>query len=251
MVCEFAASGFSREDLAMGAVSCTFLVLSVAVLPLEAGEKAPKGPAASQPGMRPVATTVSDNDNRAPEATKAKAATPDDIVRTRWPATISVLRNQGLDQTAKEKEIEKIVSPIMDFLLMAKLALGKAHWTKLTPSQRKRYVPLFVERIKRSYREKIALYEGEKILVAFPPPGTTPRRAKSGRTAHVPVKLTTKGRQAIVLHKFRKVGNRWKLYDVEIEGVSILLTYRSQFTDILRTGTVDDLLSRLVQVPPR
>ena len=235
----------------MGAVSCTFLVLSVAVLPLHAGEKVPKGSAASQPAMRPVATAASGNGNRTPEAAKEKAATPDDIVRAKWPATISVLQNRGLDQTAKEKEIERIVSPIIDFLLMAKLALGKAHWTRLTPSQRERYVPLFVERIKRSYREKIALYEDEKILVTFPPPGTAVRRAKSRRTVHVPIKLTTKGRQAIVLHKFRKVDERWKLYDVEIEGVSILLTYRSQFKDILRTGTVDDLLSRLEQMPPR
>jgi phospholipid transport system substrate-binding protein len=210
----------------------------VFVPPLHAGQKAPKGSAASQPATRAVAT-------------KGKAATPDDIVRSKWPATISILQNKNLDQAAKEKEIEKIVTPIIDFLLMAKLALGKAHWTRLTPSQRERYLPLFVERIKRSYREKIALYEGEKILAKFPPPGTSAKKGRSGKIVHIPVELTTKARKAIVLHKFRKVDSRWKLYDVEIEGVSILQTYRSQFNDILRTGTVDDLLGRLAKEPPR
>jgi phospholipid transport system substrate-binding protein len=48
-----------------------------------------------------------------------------------------------------------------------------------------------------------------------------------------------------MLYKLRKVAKRWKIYDVEIQGVSILLTYRSQFDEILSRGTVEDLLSRL------
>ncbi len=235
----------------MRAITYAFLVLSLAVAPLHADQKGSKGSGSSQPASRSVGPTAPSAGIRAPQATNGQAPTPDDIVRAKWPATIAILQNQGLDQAAKEKEIERLVSPLIDFPLMAKLALGKAHWTRLTPSQRERYVPLFVERIKRSYREKIALYEGEQILIKFPPPGTAAKKARSSRTVHVPIELTTKGRQAIVLHKFRKANSRWKLYDVEIEGVSILLTYRSQFNDILRTGTVEDLLLRLEKEPPR
>ncbi|MBN1343475.1 MAG: ABC transporter substrate-binding protein [Phycisphaerae bacterium] len=172
-------------------------------------------------------------------------------MRAKWPAVIEVLQNQGLDAAGKEKEIERIVSPIIDFVLMSKLALGKAHWTRLTAPQRERYLQLFVARLKQSYREKIALYEGEKILVKFPPRGTSAAKAESSKTVHVPIELTTKGKQAIVVHKFRQDEKQWKLYDAEIEGVSILLTYRSQFSDILRTGTVEDLLKQLEKEPPR
>jgi phospholipid transport system substrate-binding protein len=54
-----------------------------------------------------------------------------------------------------------------------------------------------------------------------------------------------------VLYKLRKVRKRWKIYDVEIQGVSILLTYRSQFDDILRNGSVEELLARLEKPVPR
>jgi phospholipid transport system substrate-binding protein len=227
----------------MRVVVSAFFIVSVTILPLLAEEKAVEGPASSQP-TRSIATI-------APQGSRDKAATPEEIVRAKWPATIAVLQDQDLDQAAKEKKIERLVSPLIDFPLMAKLALGKAHWTRLNPSQRERYVPLFIERIKRSYREKIALYEDEQVLIKFPPSGTITRKTRSSRTVHVPIELTTKGRQAVVLHKFRKVDKQWKLYDVEIEGVSILLTYRSQFTDILRTGTVEDLLAQLGKVPTR
>ncbi len=222
----------------MKAVANALIILSLIVPSLQAAPKTPKA----------AARQTSRSDASAAPKGK-KPTTPEEIVRTTWPATIAVLQDSSLDVAAKEKEIERLVTPLIDFELMAKLALGKTHWMRLTPSQRKRYVPLFVERIKRSYREKIALYKGEKILIKFPPPGTA--KKKSSRIVHVPVELTTKDRQAIVLHKFRKAEKGWKLYDVEIEGVSILLSYRSQFNDILQTGTVEDLLTRLKEEPPR
>jgi phospholipid transport system substrate-binding protein len=57
--------------------------------------------------------------------------------------------------------------------------------------------------------------------------------------------LVSNGESTAILYKLYKTGERWKIYDVEIEGVSILLTYRSQFDDVLRRGSVEDLLSQL------
>ena len=76
---------------------------------------------------------------------------------------------------------------------------------------------------------------------------------------HIPMMLLSEGKEITILHKLHKVDasskdnahGRWKVYDVEIEGVSILLTYRSQFDDILRHGTVEDLLSQLEKSPNR
>jgi len=59
------------------------------------------------------------------------------------------------------------------------------------------------------------------------------------------MELISKDKKVAMIYKLRKVEKEWKIYDVEIEGVSILLTYRSQFDDILSRGTVEDLLSRL------
>ena len=162
---------------------------------------------------------------------------PSKLIRTKWKAVISVLQNEDLDQEARVKKINKLVSPIFDFPLMAKLALGRKHWPKLTDEQQQKFTRLFIERLKTSYREKIALYTNEEVL--FKP------AQKKKSTIYIPMELKTKDKKIAILHKLRKVDKRWKVYDVEIQGVSILLTYRSQFDDILSRGTVEDLLSRL------
>jgi phospholipid transport system substrate-binding protein len=138
---------------------------------------------------------------------------------------------------------------MFDFPLMAKLALGKKHWPKLTPAQREKFTRLFVERLKSSYQERITLYTDEKAL--FKP--AIPSK-KSKKTLCVPMELMHKDKKVVILYKLRKVDRpkpSWKVYDVEIQGISILLTYRSQFDGILRKGTVKDLLLRLEKPPPR
>ena len=133
--------------------------------------------------------------------------------------------------------INKIICPIFDFPLMAKLALGRTHWPKLTPPQRDKFTQLFVERLKTSYREKVALYTNEEAI--FKP------ALRDKKNLRVSMELISNEKRVAVLYKLRKVDERWKIYDVEIQGVSIILTYRSQFDDILHNGSVEDLLSRL------
>ncbi len=166
---------------------------------------------------------------------------PEEFLRNKWDAVVSILQNKDIDQKVKEKQISKIVSPIFDFPLMAKLALGRRHWPKFTPPQREKFTRLFSERLKRSYWKKIALYKDEKVL--FKP------TVKKKKTTYIPTELIHKDKKVAILYKLRKVEKRWKIYDVEIQGVSILLTYRSQFDEILRRGTVKDLLSRLEKPP--
>ena len=164
-----------------------------------------------------------------------------ELLRTKFDAVISILQNKDIDQKAKERQISEIVVPIFDFPLMAKLSLGRKHWPKLTTPQREKFTEFFVERLKASYREKIMLYTEEKVV--FKP------TVQKKKTTHIPVELVSEDKRVAILYKLRKVDERWKIYDVEIEGVSILLTYRSQFDDILRSGTVEDLLSRLEKPP--
>jgi len=162
---------------------------------------------------------------------------PEQLLRTKWHAVISVLRNKDIEQNAKEMQINRIVSPFFDFPLMAKLALGRRNWPRLTPPQHEKFTQLFVERLETSYRDKIALYTDEKAV--FKP------AMRKNSTVYIPMELISDGKTVAILYKLRKVDELWKVYDVEIQGVSILLTYRSQFDDILRSGTVEDLLSRL------
>jgi phospholipid transport system substrate-binding protein len=153
----------------------------------------------------------------------------------------TLLKNKELDQKEKQKQIDKIVTTLFDFPVMAKLALGKKHWPKLTSEQREKFTVLFVERLKDSYRANISLYTDEEVQ--FKP------AVNKGKTVQIPVELMSGDGRIIILHKLWRVDKRWRVYDVEIQKVSILLTYRSQFNDILKKGTVDDLLSRLEKLP--
>ena len=179
---------------------------------------------------------------------------PNVLLRTKWDAVVSVLGNKEIDPNTKVKQINKIIYSIFDFPLIAKLSLGKKHWPKLSPEQRKKFTLLFTEKLRTSYREKITLYTNEKAHFK-------PAVQKKKKTLEIPMELISGGEKISILYKLRKgehrikvkVGEeykqklvkRWKIYDVEIEGVSLLRTYRSQFDDILRNGTVEDLLSRL------
>ena len=168
---------------------------------------------------------------------------PNELLWAKWDAVIKVLQSEDIDQKVKEKVIDKIVSPIFDFALMGKLALGRTHWPKLTHPQREKFIRLFAKRLKDSYREKISLYTDEKALLN---PAIRKKKA-----IFIPMQLMSKDEKIDMLYKLRKVDKRWKIYDVEIQGVSIILTYRSQFNDILCKGTVEDILSQLEKPPTR
>lgn len=167
---------------------------------------------------------------------------PNELLKAKWDAVVKILQTKDINQKVKEKVIDEILSPMFDFPLMAKLTLGRKHWSKLTPPQCEKFTQLFTERLRTSYREKIMFYTDEKVLLK-------PAMRKK-KTICIPMELMSRNKKiTILLYKLRKVNKLWKIYDVEIQGVSILLTYRAQFDDILRRGTVEDLLSRLGKAP--
>jgi len=170
---------------------------------------------------------------------------PNELLEAKWNAVVTVLQNKELNQELKKKIIDKIMSPIFDSDLMAKLVLGRTHWPKLTASQQKRFTELFVERLKIFYQEKTTLYKNEKVL--FKPV------MKKKNSIYISMVLISNDKEVEILYKLHKMDETgsskmnecWKIYDVEVQGVSILLTYRSQFDDILRRGSVNDLFSQL------
>ena len=217
-----------HEEQNVKSLWCVLLVLIVASQAVIADDREPNDPN----GLLPAKC----------DAVVRDLNDPNELLLAKWDAVVKVLQNKTIDQKTKEKKISKIVSPIFDFPLMAKLALGRAHWPRLTSPQREKFTQLFVERLNISYGEKIALYTDEKVLLK-------PAVQKNKMTIHIPMELISRDKKIAMLYKLRKVDRRWKIYDVEIQGVSMLLTYRSQFDDILRRGTVKDLLSQLEKPP--
>ncbi len=161
----------------------------------------------------------------------------EELLKSKLDAVIVVLQNNDLEQQTKNNEIIKIVTPIFDFSLMAKLGLGRKYWSGLTKEYKKRFTDLFVKRLKESYLEKLNLYTNE--IIAY----RTPIQVK--KKIHIPTELISKDNKIDMLYKLYKSKHSWQIYDIEIQGVSIISTYRSQFDEVMSTGTIDDLLLKL------
>ncbi|MBU0768975.1 MAG: ABC transporter substrate-binding protein [Proteobacteria bacterium] len=160
-----------------------------------------------------------------------------ELLETKIQAALAVLQKKDLGQQEKNKEVVKIVEPIFDYNLMAKLTLGRKYWPGLSEKNRERFVDLFVARLKTSYIDKLSLYTDEKVAYDTP--------VQEGIKIQIPTSVISKNNSIAMMYKLYKSSNSWKIYDIEIEGVSLISTYRSQFYDILSKGTIDDLLLKL------
>jgi phospholipid transport system substrate-binding protein len=161
-----------------------------------------------------------------------------DMLKTRLDAVLGILAKSDLTYEEKDKRVLKTVTPIFDFPLMAKLTLGRTQWESLSKKEREEFTLLFIKHLKNSYRDKITLYTDQKII--FKPVVVKKTRAI------VPTELASKDSTLAILYKLRKQEKQpWKVYDVEIQGVSLIITYQSQFKEVLQRGTINDLLEQL------
>ena len=161
----------------------------------------------------------------------------EEYLKTRLDAVFAVLQNVERAQQVKSDEVVEIVSPMFDFELMAKLTLGKKYWPVLTEENKKKFTDLFINKLRTSYLSKLTLYSDEKII--YEPP------VQDENKVRISTYLISKDRKISMLYKFYNSVNSWKIYDVEIQGVSIIRSYRSQFYQILQNGTIDELILKL------
>jgi phospholipid transport system substrate-binding protein len=161
----------------------------------------------------------------------------EELLRNRIDTVISLLKNKDLKQQEKNKKITEIVMPMFNFSVMAKLSLGKKYWPGLSEKKKEEFKGHFTKLLKASYLEKLGLYTDEKIVYKA--------SIKIRNKIHIPTDLISKGNKISMLYKLYKAKSGWKIYDIEIQGVSIIRTYRSQFDQVLRKGTFNDLLLEL------
>ena len=150
-------------------------------------------------------------------------------------AMIEILQDECLDKAERNARVIALLTPIFDFPRMAQLSLGQKYWKQLSPEKQREFSDLFVKRIQNSYLEKLELYTDENVLFK--------ETKQVKKRIHVLTELVSGDETIEVLYKLYKSGNGWKIYDVEIFGVSIIQTYRSQLQSALKKGSIDDLLS--------
>jgi phospholipid transport system substrate-binding protein len=173
-----------------------------------------------------------------PAPPQASAGVPTDQLRG---SVDKVLKLVG-DPASKREPVRerraalrRIADEIFDWEETARRSLG-IHWQQRTPAEREEFVRVFADLLERSYMSKIELYDGERIGYT----GDT----IDGDQAVVRTRLVNKhGNEMGVNYKMlRRDGERWKVYDVEIEGVSLVANYRTQINNLLRRTSYPELV---------
>ena len=174
-------------------------------------------------------------------AREAGAGPPTDQLKGAIDRVVKVVEDPGLKGedrvTERRSAVRKIADEIFDFSEIARRALAR-HWQPLTDKQRAEFVSLFSDLLERSYMSKIELYGGEKIQYVS--------ERVEGETATVATRIVTKnGTEVPIDYRLLRKGDRWLVYDVNIEGVSLVSNYRTQFNKIIQTASFTDLIQKL------
>ena len=173
----------------------------------------------------------------------AEAGAPTDQVKASVDRIIAILQDPALKSEARSKHrrvaIREVASNIFDYPEMTKRALGR-HWQRLSEADRAEFVPLFTDLLERSYISRIEQYSGEKI--AYGKEAVDP----AGEFATVKTTFTpAKGPEVPIEYHLIRRGDRWVIYDVFVEGVSLVANYRTQFDKIIQTASYQELVRRL------
>ena len=145
------------------------------------------------------------------------------------------------DRQRAIKLAEEKVLPHVDFDEATRLAVGRA-WAEATPEQKKKLVAEFRNMLVRTYSNAIQPYQDQQMKVL-------PVRMKPGDTeATVRNQFIRSGGKPVPIdYSMRKTDQGWKIYDIVVEGVSLVLTYRSEFGAVVKQTGIDGLIKRLSQ----
>ena len=161
------------------------------------------------------------------------------LVKEKIDQVTALIKDKSLDKKIRNDKIIALVTPILDFEFMAKLSLGRKHWKSFSKSQRKEFVDLFVTQLQDSFLEKLDLYTDEKVTYG---------EAKRVKTKiEVRTLLISKDSKYDIVYKFykSKKAGQWLGYDIEIIGVSVVQTYRTQFDAAIKKDGIGGLLSKM------
>jgi phospholipid transport system substrate-binding protein len=170
----------------------------------------------------------------------ASRVRPLDLVKSSVSRVLAAVQSPtavGSESTSRRTEIRRVADALFDFNEMARLALSR-HWSAQSPTDQDEFVRLFTALLERSYLSTIENYAGERIAFLG--------ESINGSYAQVRSRITTDRRVEISIdYRLIDRGDRWEVYDVVLDNVSLVSNYRSQFNSIIRTSSFGELLTRL------
>jgi len=169
------------------------------------------------------------------------AGEPTEDVRKTTDKLIAIISDpamKSVDMAAERaRRIRKAVDERFDWKEMSKRTLAR-HWKKRTQLEKEEFIDLFGKLLERTYLDKVEGYSGEKVLYVG--------ERVDGNYGIVVVKIITKkDTEILVKYKLKKKGGKWLVYDISIEGVSLVNNYRKQFNSIMTRSSYEDLIKKL------
>ncbi|MGA2108391.1 MAG: ABC transporter substrate-binding protein [Syntrophorhabdales bacterium] len=169
------------------------------------------------------------------------AGVPLDTVKANVTSVLDVLRDPKLrgeaGRKAKEEKIGAAADTLFDFVELSKRTLGLS-WNKFTVEQRKEFVRLFETLLRGIYVDRITAYSDEQVIFRKEVP-------LSETTAEAQSTVVGKSGRVEIDYRVMKEESGWRVYDVVIDGVSLISNYRTQFREILANNPPEKLLETL------
>lgn len=166
-------------------------------------------------------------------------ATPTEDVRRTVDEVVRIVADKEMkkNETRRRQALKKSISVVFDYKEMAKRSLGK-HWKERSEAEKRQFADLFASLLENSYAAKIESYNNEKIVYL--------KESVEGDHAEVKSKVVTAKRDEFTLdYRLVQEGGRWMVYDVVIEGVSLVSNYRTQFNKIITSNGYAELVKKL------
>ena len=178
-------------------------------------------------------------------AAQTQQLAPDELVRKVTADVLDTVKSDKQLAAGDHKKAlalaEQKILPLVDFREATQLAMGKS-WHSATPAQQTQVVDAFRQMLVRIYSNSIDVYRGQtmKVLPVRMAPGATEVVVRNQylRDGRPPVSVE---------YAMKKSPEGWKIYDITVEGVSLVLTYRAEFEQVTRTSGVDGLIKRLAE----
>ncbi|OQW31535.1 MAG: organic solvent tolerance ABC transporter substrate-binding protein [Nitrospira sp. SG-bin1] len=168
------------------------------------------------------------------------AGPPTDSMKATIDEVLRIVREKELKQPERAEErrhlLERVVAARFDYTEMSRRALG-APWNQLTDQQKDEFVDLFRRLLTNSYADKIETYSGEGVQYL--------NERTEKEYAEVRTKVLSGKTEIPLDYRLINKTDEWRVYDVVVDGVSLVNNYRGQFTKILRASSYSDLVDQL------
>jgi len=162
-----------------------------------------------------------------------------DDVRNAVEELFRIVADKDLKKHDQQRRVvlKKVINNIFDYSEMSKRTLGR-HWNQRTPTERTQFTELFASLLDNSYISKIESYDNEKIVYV--------KETIDGDHAEIKSKVVTEKRDEYTLdYRLLNENGKWMVYDIVIEGVSMVSNYRTQFNRIISNNGYSELVKKL------